>query len=141
MKIKIANSQKDVFNCVRVRLNVFVGEQGVDFSLEQEKRDDEAIHYLVYNDEGEGIGTCRLLEEEESVLLGRLAVLKAYRGKHIGESLLKAVEQDPTVLKKGKIILHAQLHAKGFYEKCGYRAVGEIFYEAGIAHVLMEKKI
>ncbi len=141
MKIKVANSQKDVFNCVRVRLNVFVGEQKVDFSLEQEENDDTAIHYIAYNEEGKGIGTCRLLEEENQMHLGRLAVLKEYRGMHVGKKLLEAVEKDPSVLKKGKIVLHAQLHAKGFYEKCGYQPIGDVFYEAGIAHVLMEKKI
>lgn len=141
MKIKAADSQKDVFNCVRVRLNVFVGEQKVDFAIEQEENDDEAIHYIAYDDYGKGIGTCRLLKEDDCMHLGRLAVLKECRGMHVGESLLRAVEKDPAVIKKGKISLHAQLHAKGFYEKCGYHAAGDIFYEAGIAHVYMEKKI
>ncbi len=37
-----------------------------------------------------------------------------------------------------KAILHAQLHAEGFYLKCGYLPVGQVFEEAGIPHRLME---
>lgn len=141
MKIKVASTQKDIFNCVRIRLNVFVKEQNVDALLEQDEMDDGAIHYIVYDDKGKEIGTCRLLEEENVVHLGRLAILKEARGLHRGQELLLEVEKNPLVKAKGKICLHAQFHAKGFYEKCGYRPVGDIFYEAGIAHVMMEKKL
>ena len=40
-----------------------------------------------------------------------------------------------------EITLHAQLTAKAFYARLGYREEGEEFEEAGIAHVSMRKTI
>ena len=40
-----------------------------------------------------------------------------------------------------EITLHAQLTAKEFYARLGYREEGDIFEEAGIAHVAMRKVI
>jgi predicted GNAT family N-acyltransferase len=33
--------------------------------------------------------------------------------------------------------LHAQVHARAFYERAGFRSVGEVYLEAGIEHVGM----
>lgn len=141
MKMKVADTQKDFFGCVRVRLEVFVIGQNVDVLIEQEENDDQAIHFIAYDDQEKPIAACRVLLEEDCAHLGRLAVLKEYRGRHIGADLLLEAEKHPEVIKKGRICLHAQLHAKEFYQKCGYTASGEVFYEAGIAHVMMEKKL
>ena len=40
-----------------------------------------------------------------------------------------------------EIALHAQLTAKAFYARLGYREEGEEFEEAGIPHVSMRKTI
>ena len=37
--------------------------------------------------------------------------------------------------------LHAQLTARGFYERAGYAAVGDVYQEAGIAHVTMRRAL
>ena len=37
------------------------------------------------------------------------------------------------------LVLHAQTHAKGFYEAHGFQVEGEEFMEAGIAHVVMTR--
>ena len=39
-----------------------------------------------------------------------------------------------------KFKLHAQVVSKGFYERYGFRAVGETFIEADIEHCLMLKE-
>ena len=38
-----------------------------------------------------------------------------------------------------EVELHAQVSARGFYERAGYAAVGEEYEEAGIAHVTMRR--
>ena len=38
-----------------------------------------------------------------------------------------------------EVELHAQVTARGFYERAGYTAVGEEYEEAGIAHVTMRR--
>ncbi len=40
-----------------------------------------------------------------------------------------------------RAILHAQLHAEGFYFKHGFTPVGEVFDEAGIPHRRMERAL
>ena len=37
------------------------------------------------------------------------------------------------------MMMHAQLDAVGFYERLDWLGVGEVFYEADIAHLLMIK--
>ena len=39
------------------------------------------------------------------------------------------------------IQLHAQLQVKGLYDKLGFEPVGEVFIEAGIAHLKMQKTL
>jgi len=46
----------------------------------------------------------------------------------------KSLELHVTLIK-----LHAQVHAVSFYAKLGFVAHGEIFSEAGIDHVNMQK--
>ena len=38
-----------------------------------------------------------------------------------------------------EVEIHAQLGARGFWERAGYTAVGEEFEEAGIRHVSMRR--
>ena len=40
-----------------------------------------------------------------------------------------------------RIRLHAQLSARGVYDRAGYVALGEPFLEQGIEHVSMEKRV
>jgi predicted GNAT family N-acyltransferase len=68
--------------------------------------------------------------------LERFAVLKEHRTAGIGAALLqnclKELEDSGHTL-----YLHAQEHAMGFYEKHGFKAHGERFFEAGIPHFKM----
>jgi predicted GNAT family N-acyltransferase len=40
-----------------------------------------------------------------------------------------------------KLVMHARDTAIGFYSKCGYRVVGNEFYEVGLKHFVMEKEL
>jgi predicted GNAT family N-acyltransferase len=75
--------------------------------------------------------------------IGRMAVLKNYRRKGIGAALLK--RGIAAAKRRGARIvsLHAQVPVIEFYEKMGFRCVGPVFDEAGIAHrtmILMKRK-
>jgi predicted GNAT family N-acyltransferase len=37
------------------------------------------------------------------------------------------------------VILGAQIHAKGFYDRQGFVEYGEVFMDANIAHIMMKK--
>lgn len=123
-----------------IRGAVFVAEQDVPIEEERDARDRDAEHFLAKVD-GVASGTCRLVVEGETALLGRLAVLKRARGTGLGAALVRAVEERARQRRLSSIELHAQTHARGFYERLGYTAFGEEFLDAGIPHLGMRKAL
>ncbi|MBQ8869517.1 MAG: GNAT family N-acetyltransferase [Oscillospiraceae bacterium] len=123
-----------------IRITVFVKEQG--FVDEEDEIDPVAIHLVAY-DEGKPIATCRFFKEPcgEDFILGRLCVLKEKRGAGIGARLLSEAEKGAKAIGAKSLKLHSQLHARAFYEKCGYKQVGEIELEQGKEHIWMKKEL
>ncbi len=120
-----------------VRHRVFVEEQKVSPSIEMDGKDPACNHVLATID-GVPVGTGRLLPDGH---IGRIAVLKSYRHRGIGELLvIKLIEMAKS---KGmqQIILASQLQAMPFYRKLGFIEYGDIFQEAGIPHQHMKKTI
>ena len=123
-----------------VRQTVFVEEQG--FVNELDDTDDIATHIVLY-DEKKPAATCRIFQGEKSgeYILGRLAVMKDYRGKNIGSRIISEAEKC-VLAKGGKILmLHSQCRAKDFYAKSGYTEFGEIGYDEGCPHIWMKKEL
>lgn len=124
-----------------IREEVFVVEQG--FSEEFDTVDKYAVHILAYDVDGKAIGTCRIFEENEPgvMFLGRLAVCAEYREAGVGSMLLQQAQEYAASIGIKEIKLHSQLRAKGFYEKNGYNAYGEIEDDEGCPHIWMTKKV
>ena len=122
-----------------IRTEVFVKEQGVPHELEYDGSDEEAQHYLLYNNEIP-VATARRRITEKGIKFERFAVLKYYRNKGIGGELVKRVLEDTLKLDK-PIYMHSQLSAVKFYERHGFVKQGELFTEAGIEHYLMKYKL
>lgn len=124
----------DLKTCQSIRHAVFVLEQSVSVEDEIDGRDGDALHLLAWQD-GQPVGTARLLIEGETGKIGRVAVLRAARGTGLGADLIRAalaqLRAQPGV-RRAK--LGAQIHALGFYEKLGFAAYGPEYDDAGIAH-------
>lgn len=123
-----------------VRLQVFVGEQGVP---EDEEFDDDdfavtTTHVVVRDLEtGEVVGTARLLAEDNpgEYRIGRVAVLPAARQQGVGKRLMKALERRALLSSEPvTIFLSAQMEAARFYEKLGYQLIGPMYDDVGIPH-------
>jgi predicted GNAT family N-acyltransferase len=123
-----------------VRHQVFVEEQAVPPELERDEFDDLAIHLVALRGDAV-IGTLRLLVSGSSAKLGRMAVLAAERNSGVGARLMERAHEIARTMNVREIALHAQLTAKEFYGKLGYCEEGDVFDEAGIAHVSMRKVI
>ncbi len=123
-----------------IRTEVFVEEQ--KFNEEFDTQDNDSYHLVMY-DNGKPIACCRFFTTERQgvFMLGRFAVRKEYRGKHIGEKVMKEAEK--LAKEKGcKVMaLSAQLRASGFYEKQGYAKMGEIYLDEYCEHIHMEKSL
>lgn len=123
---------------MNIRQKVFVDEQGVDATLEYDGKDDEATHYLLYDDE-QPVGTARWRLTPKGIKLERFALLPEFRNKGIGSKLLEQVMKDVSEAQQ-PVYLHAQEKAVTYYMRAGFKVEGEAFYEAGIRHYKMALK-
>lgn len=121
----------------RIRKEVFVVEQAVPEDEEWDEFEHICKHYLAYWGDIP-VGTARWRRTlSGDYKLERFAVLLPYRGRGVGEAILEAVLKDVPRQENSKIYLHAQISAKGFYEKNGFVPEGKEFDEAGIRHMKM----
>ena len=117
-----------------VRRKVFVEEQHVPEELEWDDEDEPSRHVIAVAAGGTPIGTGRLLRDGH---IGRMAVLKEWRGQGVGSALMKELLFIARAAGHRRVLLHAQTHASGFYARHGFVAEGGEFMEAGIPHVVM----
>lgn len=129
-------NDKENFNLANaIRTRVFVEEQKVDQRLEFDQYESDARHYLVFINDVP-VATARWRETKDGVKLERFAVEIEYRNKGIAKHILQEVLKDTLSLKK-KIYLNSQVSALGFYQKYGFKSVGDKFIEADIEHYKM----
>ena len=123
-----------------IREKIFVEEQG--FQNEFDEIDDRAKHLILF-DNKMPIATCRFFAHElpGDYIIGRIAVIKEYRGRNIGSYLLKATETEIEKIGGKRIFLHAQTKAEKFYEKQGYCSFGSIDLDECCPHVWMYKEV
>lgn len=127
-------------NAKLIRETVFIKEQG--FKEEFDIVDLTATHIVIYSD-GKPAAVGRYFNEGNSPTyhIGRVAVMKEYRGLGYGKDIMDIAEKHIKAEGGEKIEVSAQLQAKPFYEKCGYTAVGDIYYDEHCKHILMFKNI
>jgi predicted GNAT family N-acyltransferase len=120
-----------------VRREVFIEEQRVPEELEWDGEEEDAIHVLASDHDGRPIGTGRLLHQGGLAHIGRMAVLRDWRGKGVGGALLNALLAEARQRGLTEIFLNAQTHAAPFYERFGFARKGSEFPDAGIPHCRM----
>jgi predicted GNAT family N-acyltransferase len=142
LTVRLVADEVDRAAAYGVRHEVFVGEQGVPLDIERDEHDDTAEHAVAFDGEGRCVGAGRLLVGDGGVAtVGRMAVRAGARGSGVGAALLACLEQRARELGAHTVELHAQTHARGFYERAGYEVVGEEYEEAGLPHVDMRRSI
>jgi len=118
----------------RVRETVFVQEQGVPLALEWDELDPQCHHVIARDERGAAIGTGRLTPKHT---IGRMAVLLDWRGRGVGDAMLRALIEQARANGWHEVSLHAQASAIDFYARHGFLPFGERFEEAGIEHQSM----
>jgi predicted GNAT family N-acyltransferase len=116
-----------------IRQAVFIDEQRIEPELEWDADDRLAVHFLLTHG-GHAAGTARLLADGH---IGRVAILRAFRGVGLGERLMRDVMDQARRLGHQRFLLSAQTYAQDFYRRLGFETDGEEYLEAGIAHVAM----
>lgn len=121
----------------RIRFAVFVVEQGVPLEIELDEHDAECVHALAF-DGAAAVGTGRLLPDGH---LGRMAVLREFRGRGVGSAILAKLIEAAAQRGDREVLLSAQVHALDFYRAHGFSAEGEVYQDAGIAHQTMRRAL
>ena len=132
--VRIADWQDDAPALRVIREAVFILEQQVPVELEWDGLDAGCLHVLATDSAGNPVGTARLLPDGH---IGRMAVLKEWRGRGVGSALLRLLLAEAKKRQLSRVVLNAQTYAAGFYAKFYFQAVGEEFMDAGIPHVKM----
>jgi ElaA protein len=120
----------------QLRVRVFVVEQECPY-LELDGRDLEpGTRHLWLDDQGAPVAYLRVLDDGDVARIGRVVVAEDHRGQGLAEVLMAAAHE---LTADRPVVLDAQAHLAGWYERLGYRAVGEQFLDDGIPHVPMRR--
>lgn len=114
---------------------------GLHFDSDELENEKKNLHIAAFEDD-QMLGCCMLVQEnDETVRLRQMAVMNDLQGKGIGRALMQFAENLARDRGYKKISMHARKNAAGFYEKMGYKKVGEEFTEITIPHYVMEKEL
>lgn len=127
----------DIAACQRLRRIVFIEEQGVSEADEVDGLDDTALHLLALQN-GEPVGSSRLLEKGDTLKIGRVCVIASQRGAGLGAALIRKAMDVGREKGFKRAMLGSQTHAIPFYERLGFVAFGPVYDDAGIPHRDME---
>ncbi|MDX1522228.1 MAG: GNAT family N-acetyltransferase [Anaerolineae bacterium] len=142
---KIAETETERQGHFAVRQAVFVDEQGLFTDSDIDHFDRAAVPLIaVDRDSGAIVGAVRCYETEPGVWYGgRLAVLKAARHdtSAVGPRLCKLAEK--VVIERGchRFLAYIQLQNVRFFERLGWRCVGEPVEHFGQPHQLMQASL
>lgn len=152
VQVRLAGPE-DMAGVYALRHEVFVVGQDVPVELERDDLDATADHAVAARG-GEIIGTGRLVDgriDEQGRreagtcgtvgTIGRMAVAEAARATGTGRALLDLLVARAVERGLPAVELHAQLHARGFYERAGFTPFGDVYLEAGIEHVGMRRDL
>ncbi|MQY30726.1 GNAT family N-acetyltransferase [Nocardia aurantia] len=129
-----------LYKLLKIRVAVFVVEQKCAYP-ELDGRDllAETRHFWL-DDEGEVIGTLRLLEEHDngvkSFRIGRLCTTPSARGHGYTTRLLQAALAETG---SATVRLNAQTYLVDMYTKHGFEPDGDEYEEDGIPHLPMRR--
>ncbi len=130
-------SEASIFS---IRNQVFVIEQAVPLEIEIDEFDSAARHVLAYLNHTDGhripVGTGRITADGK---IGRMAVLKNFRGQGAGAAILEGLVQIAFEEGLDRVCLSAQCQAIPFYERFGFVADGPVYQDAGIDHRQMKR--
>lgn len=141
MVVKVAETKQEREDAYYVRRTVFVEEQHVPIEAEIDQFEDEAVHFVLYNEDKESVGAGRYRVIDGIAKAERVCVLPTGRGKGSGVLIMNALEAHAKERGLAQMKLSAQVHAIPFYEKLGYHTCSEEYLDQNIPHRLMIKTL
>lgn len=140
INIKYITANDNEFDIVKaIRSAVFTNEQGADALSEFDKYDsaDMNTNYALMYDCDIPVATARIALTDKGYKIGRIAVLKEYRGKGYGDIIVRSVTQKVFSMGADIVFVDAQNYAVPFYEKIGFKVIGDEIMDRGLPHMPM----
>jgi ElaA protein len=130
----------ELYAFLKLRTDVFYVEQKVnDSELDDRDSEPSTRHYWISDASGTAAYLRTLVDAEPEYLdaarlIGRVVVRADRRGEGLAQKLLAEV-----IVRDGSepMLLHAQEYIAPLYAQFGFVPFGEVFEEAGIAHLSM----
>lgn len=137
----ISPNTQDYDLMVALRYDILRKPIGLTFTKEHLDSEKNYKHLGIFQFE-KIIACCILVPLQNNTFqLKQMAVAVEKQSQGVGAILLAKTEELIFINGKGKIVLNARQTALGFYNKCGYQVVSDMFEEVGIPHFKMEKEI
>src|SRR5215213_10212663 len=139
MPLKIIDhGSKEYKQMVDLRNQILRKPLGLKFEESELEREKDDVLIGAFEDD-QMLGCCLLTKvEPQAVRLRQMAVKTGLQGKGIGRVLMQFAENIARDRGNKKIVMHSRKTAVGFYEKLGYKVVGQEFQEVTIPHYVME---
>jgi predicted GNAT family N-acyltransferase len=137
----IMHGSKDYEKMIALRVRALLAPIGVPASYIQKEKEKDDV--LIGAFEGDDITGCCVLTpiNDELVQLRQMVVDPLWQGKKIGAAIVQFAEQEAQHRGFTTLMMHARNPVIEFYSKCGYKVDGEEFFEVGIGHHRMMKKL
>ena len=126
---------------IKLRDDILRKPLGLGFTPHELEKEKDNMLIGAFEDD-DMLGCCMLVEENpETVRLRQMAVLNDLQGKGIGRALMNFAENIARDRGYKILSMHSRKNSIGFYEKMGYKVIGDEFIEITIPHYVMEKQL
>ena len=142
MALKIIDhGSKEYQKMVDLRFEILRKPLGLNFDPGELEREKDDMLIGAFDDE-KMLACCLVTRIDDSTCkLRQMAVQNSVQGKGIGFTMMTFAENVARDRGYKKMIMHARKTAIGFYEKLGYKTVGDEFMEVTLPHYVMEKRL
>lgn len=138
MKIRKISFSANEFSIIRnIRKDIFSDEMGIS-ELEIFDKFDKMSEHFLFTNHNHVIGSVRLRQIGNNMKLERMAIYEKFREQNFGHDAVRQIIDYYKEQKFKKIILDSIYDVRGFYKKCGFTEVGQIFDRVGLPHITME---
>ena len=137
-RYKKVETIEEFIGAIRIRVEVFINEQGSKPGWEPDEMDKTSKHYIALV-KNEIASTARARESNKKEFkIERMATKKGFRKKGIGKGLVEFIVKDLKKSNPKRIWMQAQVRAREFYENCGFKATSKPYDLYGIMHIDLE---
>ena len=135
-------SNKELYNLLQLRSEVFVVEQDCVYQ-DLDGKDEKSLHVLGYK-QNKIVAYTRIFKPGyyfNEASIGRVVVAKRERKFKYGYDIMNAsIEAIKLHFNTLKVKISAQVYLKSFYNKLGFKEIGEEYLEDNIPHIAMIKE-